>query len=270
MKQCEVTHDKRHSAILATTAVMIGLLFSLASQVAEAAIAGRIIIAKGAVHALRTDGTARSLAKDSVVYDGDVINTGNRAIAQIRFNDGTLIRLKNNSQFRIDEYQHDAESNSLSKAFYSLLKGGFRSVTSMLNSSNRRAYRVRTSMATIGIRGTDYEASLCSGNCNSGKAGTLELHVHQGEIAVNNTAGEFLMRAGDFGFVTDRVSPMQLQPELIAAARDNREEAAATPETGTVPAEDIQELVGEEIISPEIVDSPVEFIGGDALQCIKY
>ncbi len=132
----------------------------------------------------------------------------------------------------------------------------------MISGKNKRAYRVNTAMATIGIRGTDYEAVLSD---------KLELQVHQGTIAVENNAGEFLMHAGDFGFVTDRTSPMQLLPDLIAAAKNNREQMTETASPAdSQPAEDIQELVGEEIIAPEIVDNPVEFIGGETLQCIKY
>lgn len=239
---------------------------SVSSPVAEAATVGRLLVATDTVHALRDAGTARSLQSGSVIYDGDIINTGTNSMAQVRFDDGTLIRLKPNSQFRIDEYRFDKASNSLTRVFYSLLKGGFRSVTSLISGKNKRAYRVNTAMATIGIHGTDYEADICSSNCASGKAGNLELNVHDGAIAVRNNAGEFRLRAGDITYVPGRNLPVYYLPELIVAAKERKVTPAKTVKTITV----VDDIIKEEIINPEIVDNPIDFVGGDALQCVRF
>ncbi len=52
-----------------------------------------------------------------------------------------------------------------SRAFFRLVKGGFRSVSGLIGKLNREDYRVSTPVATIGIRGTVYSARLCEGAC---------------------------------------------------------------------------------------------------------
>lgn len=52
-----------------------------------------------------------------------------------------------------------------SRAFFRLVKGGFRSVSGVIGKLNREDYRVSTPVATIGIRGTVYSARLCEGPC---------------------------------------------------------------------------------------------------------
>ena len=50
-------------------------------------------------------------------------------------------------------------------AFFRLLKGGFRAVSGLIGHTRREDYAVQTPVATIGIRGTDYEVRMCSGDC---------------------------------------------------------------------------------------------------------
>jgi len=52
-----------------------------------------------------------------------------------------------------------------SRAFFRLVKGGFRSVSGLIGKVNQDDYRVSTPVATIGIRGTRYSARLCQGDC---------------------------------------------------------------------------------------------------------
>ena len=58
-----------------------------------------------------------------------------------------------------------ASSSGTSRAFFRLVKGGFRSVSGVIGKLNREDYRVSTPVATIGIRGTVYSARLCEGPC---------------------------------------------------------------------------------------------------------
>ncbi|MES2884276.1 MAG: hypothetical protein V4709_05700 [Pseudomonadota bacterium] len=58
-----------------------------------------------------------------------------------------------------------SSSSGTSRAFFRLVKGGFRSVSGVIGKLNREDYRVTTPVATIGIRGTVYSARLCQGAC---------------------------------------------------------------------------------------------------------
>lgn len=58
-----------------------------------------------------------------------------------------------------------AEGSDSSRAFFRLVKGGFRSVSGLIGKVNQDDYRVSTPVATIGIRGTRYGVRLCQGEC---------------------------------------------------------------------------------------------------------
>ncbi len=58
-----------------------------------------------------------------------------------------------------------ATQNGASRAFFSLLKGGFRSISGLIGKINQDEYQVTTPVATIGIRGTDYLVVICDATC---------------------------------------------------------------------------------------------------------
>lgn len=89
-----------------------------------------------------------------------------------------------------------------SRAFFKLLKGGFRAVSGLIGKVDRNEYRVDTPVATIGIRGTDYLLVLCDAACRndpivddsvpetSNVDGGLIVGVVSGGVAVLNQAGQ--------------------------------------------------------------------------------
>ena len=60
--------------------------------------------------------------------------------------------------------QQDNQSGA-SRAIFSLLKGGFRSISGLIGKINHDEYQVSTPVATIGIRGTDYLVVICDATC---------------------------------------------------------------------------------------------------------
>ncbi len=140
----------RASQTLLATAIAAALPLS-----ANAA-AGRVDFAFGKVQATTKDGQVRNLKRGSSIDSGDTIKT-RRGIAHLRFSDGSYTALKPNSVFRIDEYAFEEKKAAAGKSFFSILKGGFRSITGLIGRSNPRGYRLRTPVATIGIRGTHPE-----------------------------------------------------------------------------------------------------------------
>ncbi|SFF37726.1 Sporulation related domain-containing protein [Fontimonas thermophila] len=54
---------------------------------------------------------------------------------------------------------------AVSRAYFRLLRGGFRAVSGLIGKSDPQEYRVSTPVATIGIRGTDYLVILCDTAC---------------------------------------------------------------------------------------------------------
>jgi hypothetical protein len=89
-----------------------------------------------------------------------------------------------------------------SRAFFKLLKGGFRAVSGLIGKVDRNEYRISTPVATIGIRGTDYLLVLCDEKCrtdpilndsvpeSSQLEGGLVVGVVSGGVAVLNNQGK--------------------------------------------------------------------------------
>lgn len=165
-------------------AVLALLALPFAAQAADEA--GTVLVAFGDVKAVNAAGEERALARRAAVYGGDTLVTGARGSAQVRFTDGSIMALKANTKFRIDQYsyQGNAESDS---SIYSLIVGGFRTLSGAIGKTNKSAYQVKTPVATIGIRGTFWEGNYDEQN-------GLGLGVWDGGITACNNAG-----CADFG-----------------------------------------------------------------------
>ncbi len=57
------------------------------------------------------------------------------------------------------------ETSNTSRAFFRLLKGGFRAVSGLIGKADPNEYLISTPVATIGIRGTDYIVVVCDAAC---------------------------------------------------------------------------------------------------------
>lgn len=164
------------------------------SQAAAAAAAGDVQFASGTASVTRADGSSRPLVRGLELSNGDTVDSGTGRV-QLRFTDGALVSLQPESRFRIDDYRFDGKTDGSEKGFFSLLKGGLRTISGWIGRVHRSGYRVDTPTATIGIRGTEYSAVL--GN-------SLTVSVGEGRVAITNDAGEFILDAGRTAYVRDR------------------------------------------------------------------
>lgn len=189
------------------------LLIALAAVypvLAYSAGAGSIDFSAGSVTAVNVAGVQRPLTKGAEISSGDTIRTGDGGRAQVRFTDGAMISLQPQTEFRVDNYQYADKSDGQEKGFFSLLKGGMRAVTGLIGRSNRDAYKVTTSVATIGIRGTEYTGTL------DPATGDLGVHTGEGLVEVCNGAGCVLLASGESGTVSGGGSPRRTdsRPQL--------------------------------------------------------
>lgn len=121
---------------------------------------GTVQYLSGTLSAQRPDGTVRVLAERSTIAVGETITTQRDSYAQLRFSDGGQVTLRPETQVRIESYAYDEGRPERDSFAMQLFKGGLRSLTGLIGkrNNNRNAYRMVTSTATIGIRGTDYTA----------------------------------------------------------------------------------------------------------------
>lgn len=171
-------------------AVALIAAFPMAAQAVGAA---RIDFAMGDVKAVAPDGRSRALAKGAEVVSGEMIDTGSGR-AQVRFTDGAQVSLQPQTQFRIDEYRFAGKADGSEKGFFSLLKGGLRTITGLVGRANRDNYKVTTTVATIGIRGTEYSVSY--GN-------SINVTTGEGIVEVCNAAGCLIVNSGETAYVPD-------------------------------------------------------------------
>jgi len=180
---------------LSHQAILLAMVTAAYPATGYCVVAGRADFVIGEVVAVAPDGIQRSLAKGAVINAGDAINTAAGARAQIRFSDGGFVSLQPNSQFRVDEYQYENKADGNEKGFFSLLKGGLRAITGAIGRTNRNTYQVVTKAATIGIRGTGYNA------VQEGEG--LLVSVGEGAISLTNNAGTLVVTSGESAFVAD-------------------------------------------------------------------
>lgn len=189
------------------------LLFILAPGLpAHAAGAGVVTEWSGKGGILSADGKTHPLRKGATLEQGDAATTGDEGRVSLRFKDGTVVHLQPHSHFRVDEYAYAGKNDREAKSIFTLLKGGLRTLTGMIGKLNRPGYAVRTTAATIGIRGTEYTATLNKG---------LRVDVHGGEISLTNRSGSFSVAEGQSAFVADENSA----PRYLGAG--NRAESRA-------------------------------------------
>lgn len=180
---------------LSHQAILLAMVSAAYPVTGYCIVAGRADFVIGEVVAVAPDGIQRPLAKGAVINAGDAINTAAGARAQIRFSDGGYVSLQPGSQFRVDEYQYENKTDGNEKGFFSLLKGGLRAITGAIGRTNRNTYRVATQAATIGIRGTGYNA------VQEGE-GVL-VNVGEGAISLTNNAGTLVVTSGEAAYVAD-------------------------------------------------------------------
>jgi len=150
--------------------------------------AGKTAFARGKVEASNSSET-RGLKRRSPVFIEDTVATGVDSGTQLRMIDGGLLTLQHESLFVINNYEFNS-STLEGDVNLNLVKGGLRALTGALK-ANKDRYQLKTPVASIGVRGTHYEAELVEGD--------LFLGVWQGNIDVEVTVGSepLLFSLGD-------------------------------------------------------------------------
>jgi hypothetical protein len=150
-------------------------------------IAGQVISSLGAVEA-QSNGRKRLLAKGDPVCVGETIVTSQSGTLQIRMVDDGLVSVRPETQLKIDQFAYTGTSKDVS--VFSLLKGAGRFVTGKLGKMYPQKDLLRTPTATIGVRGTDHEATvILPGDRSSFRAGTYD-KVNQGITFIKTEKGE--------------------------------------------------------------------------------
>ncbi|MBK5104310.1 MAG: FecR domain-containing protein [Burkholderiales bacterium] len=151
------------------------------------------------------------------VVPGTTVTTGAGAQTIIRFDDGHIVVLTENTEFRVAQYSFDKDKPQSDSIAMRLLKGAMRSVSGLIVSRSRNSFALLAPQATIGIRGTDFMIALVN---------PAYLSVLQGSIAATNTAGTATFAAGATATVATATTlavaiPASALPASVAASFSN-------------------------------------------------
>ncbi|MGD2130463.1 MAG: FecR domain-containing protein [Lysobacterales bacterium] len=142
---------------LISISVLVGCLFLSVQAVAEDS-AGMVVASRGEVIAL-SNGGSRELKQGDFVYKADEIMTSGKSFAVLQFVDGAKVTVRPDSTLIIEQYLYAGNDND--EATLNLVSGGLRVITGAMAKTNPENYKVRTPVALMGVRGTEFSIQLC-------------------------------------------------------------------------------------------------------------
>jgi len=150
---------------------------------------GTIMVSNGDAHVQRSK-QVLTVKNGMDILKGDEIVTKKRTRVQVMLNDDTVITIGPDSSFSFIDYLFDGSKQSTIKMQAN--RGFFRSVTGKIGKIAPERFKVKTQLATIGIRGTDFSAQLSDGSasyiCNRG-----EITLNYANLQKNVLAGDKLL-----------------------------------------------------------------------------
>lgn len=147
---------KLTSRIFSSLVLVTGMAVFAANAAEESS--GMVVASRGEVSAL-ANGSSRELKQGDFVYVNDEILTGARSFAVLQFTDGAKVTIRPDSKMLIESYLYAGTDSD--EATLNLVSGGLRVITGAMAKTNPENYKVRTPVALMGVRGTEFSIQLC-------------------------------------------------------------------------------------------------------------
>lgn len=206
-------------------------------------IVARAAQVEGAVSAVSQDGRARALATGGPVYANEMIDSAAGSQAVLVFLDQSRVTVQAGTRMIVERYRFEPGRPGTGEVLLNLLRGGLRALTGTIARERPESFLVRTTVATIGVRGTGFDVS-CLGACAldtpfgtrpptdaqpAGSDAPAGLHATPwlGRIVVGNPGGEVVLDLGEVAFVA---APGQ-GPERVPLPDFLRANPAIRPDT---------------------------------------
>jgi hypothetical protein len=154
-----------NSKFLASIALIASLSVSTVAIAEDST--GMVVASRGEVIAL-SNGGSRELKQGDFIYVNDEIMTTGRSFVVLQFQDGAKVTVRPDTTLIIEQYLYNGDAND--EAELNLVQGGLRVITGAMAKSNPENYKVRTPVALMGVRGTEFSIMLCGDDiCDSGE-----------------------------------------------------------------------------------------------------
>jgi len=144
------------------------------------------------------------------ITSGATITTGPGSQAVLRFDDGQVVVLNENTTFRIIDFRFRKEEPRNDRSVFDLLRGALRVVSGAVASRSQASFQLRVPQATIGIRGTDFMVAIVN---------PAIVSVGTGSVGVSNAGGTTVFGAGSFGSVASSSAlPVAIPASAVPSA----------------------------------------------------
>ena len=184
---------------------------------------GRVMLIQGGLTAKDATGKTRKLVVGSAVYEGEILSTAKNSHAVVAFRDEGRVTLQEETDFHVETFKYNHQQAGLpaqtsqENAVFRLLKGGVRVVSGLIGHIKHDNYQFKMTTATIGIRGTGFDA-WCNGECATGgdKPGTTEatplkgagVYVWSGQVALSMANATQLVSVGQAAIIGRDLKPV--------------------------------------------------------------
>lgn len=209
-------------------------MLAFAGNLFAAGFVGQLVKTLGDVHITR-DGASLSAGPGTALELGDVIKTGPGARLRLRFVDGSILTLGENTSLSIDIFAVDPGNSS--RTVVLTLLSGIVNTAAAKSGENQFDYQIKTPNAYSAVRGTKWIVNA--------PKGTTDVYVLNGTVELGTNAGQkALVNAGSWGSVnaSGKLSPItpttpaMLQPLIDATSDGTGGSAPLPPATTPQPA----------------------------------
>jgi len=185
--------------------MMIGLFFlhPVPLVMAETSALGQVIQVTGLMEIQRAKQTTWLAGqRDTDVYSGDTITTGDDSRGTIKLVDDSIIRVHANSKIVLDTMISPVEKKHSVLLFFGKLwnRVGKKAL-------RKKVFEVQTPTAVCGVRGTDFETA-------SYEDGTMLVRVNSGEVEVDNEVAQETLASNQGTQVSFEQKNINIEPDF--------------------------------------------------------
>jgi len=171
---------------------------------------GQVIKRRGKTFAISRKKIKRPLDIGSEVFVGDRVFTGVRGFIRLNMIDDAKIDLRCNSEMLIEDYQLLRGGN---RSVIYLIKGSVKKITGTIGKMTEDLYEMRTPLATVGVRGTEYAIRVlqqygCDGSLDVNSKG-LFVKVNRGEIDLQSKQEKVVLNKDEAVHLEDDNSQLE-------------------------------------------------------------
>jgi hypothetical protein len=141
---------------------------------------GTVVKVKGDAVANGSTNGMRMLEGGEEIISDDILVTFHDSRLEVKLNDGTSFVMGQLGRFIVEDFNY-APGKSGNKAAFNFLQGVFKMAAGGIASEDKAAFTVKTPVATIGIRGTEFWGGEIDGD--------FSVLVLKGKVVVENAAG---------------------------------------------------------------------------------